>query len=509
MTSIIFKRREFLKSSAAIVGLGELGALARFGHASAAEPQANPASDSEIDRLVELIEATPHDKAVGVMVRELRNGMSYQQFLGALYATTVRHRPFHKILAHRAVHELSRSVGREERLLPLFWMLDSLKRHGVTFFDYQKERELKAPAASSLPKPDKAAEVFQSALAQGDLDSAQRGLIAISRSQGARDAFYRAIPNLTARADVPGTQGHRVIWGANAFGSQEILGWQPQWNEHGLLRLPLAVNLTQPARENFELARRSASTLPKDWASKRSDKGAVLQLLSMVREGKSSAACRWAHDQLLAGKVSAGSIWDAVFLGNAELMWGSSWQAIGRALHSVNTSNAHHFAFHTVTEPESRFAILLHAVDWTAYEQGLLASRRQLRGIRITDIEPVEPPRSAAESVEEIFALIPPHRAGQRSRDRSRNDLAAQLTFAYASRHADHRLFLNTARRLLCLKATHDVHNVKFPVFIFENYAAASPEWRPHLLAASAHFLQGTQIEDSPAMQQAREELKG
>lgn len=507
MTSI-FRRREFLKSSAAIVGLGELGGLTPL-NAAAAETKATPAFDAETDRLAELIEATPQDKLVGTMIRELRRGMSYQQFLGALYITTVRHRPFHKILAHRAVHQLSMSVGQEERLLPLFWHLNSLKLHTTTFHDFNTRRNAQSPPASSLPSPAKAAGVFESAMRQGDVESGQRAIIALARDKGPKAAFYRALPHLAVRPTDRGTQGHHVIWGANAYGSEEILGWPRHRTELGLLRLPLKANLTEPARENIELARRSADKLPKDWDNKRSDKGAVLQLLAMLREGNSAAACKWAHDQLLGGKVAAGTIWDAVFLGNAELMWANDPIAVSRGVHSVNTSNALHFSFHTVAEEKPRLAILLHAVDWTAYEQALMAGGRKLRGVKITDIEPVESPDLAAEAVEEIFSLLPPMRPGQQSRDRSRNDLAAQLTFAYASQHADHQLFLNTARRLLCLKATHDVHNVKFPVFIFENYAHASRQWRPHLLAASAHFLQGTQIEDSPAMQQAREELKG
>jgi hypothetical protein len=44
-------------------------------------------------------------------------------------------------------------------------------------------------------------------------------------------------------------------------------------------------------------------------------------------------------------------------------------------------------------------------------------------------------------------------------------------------------------------------------VAIFENYEHVSAEWRPHLLAASVHVLQGTRMEDSPRLLQAREEV--
>ena len=91
-------------------------------------------------------------------------------------------------------------------------------------------------------------------------------------------------------------------------------------------------------------------------------------------------------------------------------------------------------------------------------------------------------------------------------RDRSNDDKAMELTYALARKHA-HGPFFQTARRLMCRKAD-DAHDWKFPVAVFENYEHVSPEWRPHLLAAAVHVLQGPRMEDSPAFLQAREELR-
>ena len=42
----------------------------------------------------------------------------------------------------------------------------------------------------------------------------------------------------------------------------------------------------------------------------------------------------------------------------------------------------------------------------------------------------------------------------------------------------------------------------------FENYQYLSPEWRPNFLAGSIFLLNGTQMEDNLAVQEAREALR-
>ena len=82
-----------------------------------------------------------------------------------------------------------------------------------------------------------------------------------------------------------------------------------------------------------------------------------------------------------------------------------------------------------------------------------------------------------------------------------------QLTYSLAQRNSDHHLFLQTARRLLCLKSTREVHDIKYPVALFEHYQHVSPEWKPNILAASAHYLHGTRMDDCEAVREAREAL--
>lgn len=43
------------------------------------------------------------------------------------------------------------------------------------------------------------------------------------------------------------------------------------------------------------------------------------------------------------------------------------------------------------------------------------------------------------------------------------------------------------ARSYLCIKASLDPHDIKYPAAAFEDASLASAEWRPYLLAASVH----------------------
>jgi hypothetical protein len=67
--------------------------------------------------------------------------------------------------------------------------------------------------------------------------------------------------------------------------------------------------------------------------------------------------------------------------------------------------------------------------------------------------------------------------------------------------------FQKAARTLVCSKASLDPHDIKYPAAAFEDAARVSPEWRPHLLAASVHALHGSKSPDTPALVQAREAL--
>jgi hypothetical protein len=178
--------------------------------------------------------------------------------------------------------------------------------------------------------------------------------------------------------------------------------------------------------------------------------------------------------------------------------------------------NALYYAFGACDHPQTQLYLVLQTVERAAEFIATEKKQGKLRDAKITEIVEVESRNSPAEAVEEVFSLLPrkKYSADQKrflsdhAGTREELDRVMQLTFAYARKHADHQSFLQTARRLICLKATQNAHDVKFPSAIFENYELVSPQWRPHILAASVHWLHGTQMPDNPAVVAAREALR-
>ncbi len=175
--------------------------------------------------------------------------------------------------------------------------------------------------------------------------------------------------------------------------------------------------------------------------------------------------------------------------------------------HSVTCTNALHFMFRSLTDPATRLYALLEAVECTTSFLHRERSRPALRDRDITAIQPADLFKES-ESLDQIFSLLPPRRFASLARPGFNDvDRAMELAFAWAQHHDDHRPFLQAAQRLMCLKSTAEVHDFKFPMALFENCRYASAPWRPYLLAASVHVLQGTDMEDSKIVQQARERM--
>ena len=101
----------------------------------------------------------------------------------------------------------------------------------------------------------------------------------------------------------------------------------------------------------------------------------------------------------------------------------------------------------------------------------------------------------------------PPHDLSRRQTRTAKPPEAAGLAFALAGRPHGTEQLLRAACRLEAMKAW-DVHDLKFPVALFEDLDLVSPHWRPHLLAAGVYSFQGSARPDNPVMQQVREALR-
>ena len=114
----------------------------------------------------------------------------------------------------------------------------------------------------------------------------------------------------------------------------------------------------------------------------------------------------------------------------------------------------------------------------------------------------------------EIFDLLPARsfvygNQSFRYGKREAADEACRKAFVLAQERPEALpLFVQEANRWLCRKSSYDHHDYKFVAAILEDVDWVSPQWQPHLLAASVHWFHGKQSPDHPAVQQAREAIK-
>ena len=508
-TAVRHSRRGFVARATGAVAFGKIGSLFSGISCNAAELDVRPELvqlTPDIEPIVRLIENTPRERCFEMMLGQLKAGLTYRQFVAALFLAGIRNvRPhplgfkFHCVLAIHAAHQLSLDAPVRDRLLPMFWMLNEFKvsqQRDVSEGDYQMP-----PLRGPLPSPARAWKEFHAAMEAWDEPRADRAITALVRSRGAHEVIeglwrygardYRNI-------------GHKPIYVAGAWRVLQTIGWQ---HAEPVLR-SVAMGMTdfgptqRVNRYGFEdqcylpnLERIEATgTLPGDWTAGDTDAALTQDLLDVMRGGDSNAACSHAIKLLAQGTTQAPSLWDAVHLMAAELM---ARQPGIYGIHTVTSANALHTAYRESSSSETRLLMLLQATGWMCQFHTFMSQANDgLNDIKITSLPTIDIPSDTHESLEDIFADI----------GKAAND-AANKTFAFASQH-DTSPFFSHARKQI-LQKTREVHGLKYPVAIFEDTQLVSPRWRPHLLAASTYYLPGSNQPDSPVMQKAREAISG
>jgi hypothetical protein len=283
-----------------------------------------------------------------------------------------------------------------------------------------------------------------------------------------------------------------------------------------------SLNYVRPDRyyqPNLARVEEHLGKLPAGWAGERADRTATCELLAQIRDGQAEPASALAVQQLQRG-VAAQALWDAVHLATAELLvrHRDGWGLASRPLHSNTSTNALHYAFRTATVPATRLQVLLQAIAWAADKIGGDRASGSLRDLSIIDLRAVSLPASAEDAVVEIFAQLPERhyrwdatnkKAVLSYGARADADEACRKVFTLAKdRPSAVPLFAQTAHSWLCRKASNDTHEYKILAAMFENVAWVSPEWRPHLLAASVHYFHGDHSPDNAVIQQARDALR-
>lgn len=501
-------RRHFLGTTAGAGLLGGLDVMLHLPLVGAAELTVTPdvvRFTSEMEPLVRLIEETPRSKAVQVLAKKVRKGLSYRQFLGALFLAGIRNvnpQPpgfkFHCVFIIHSANYLSRMAPPNERFLPLFYALDDFKKaqqEDVRMGDFVL-RSVKG----TLPTGQQAWDEFRAAMDDWDEPRADRAIVALAREErparlfeglweyGARD--YRNI-------------GHKAIFVAHAWRTLEAIGMEhaePTLRSLvlGLLDFGKATVVNgyayddQAYHYNRAQAAKSIDTLPGQWASEDANDFITLELLDIIRQGEANEATDYTLRVLGSGACRAGAIWNAVHLIAGELMMRQPG-LIG--VHTVTSTNSLQYGFRTSTTPQTRLLMLLQGVGWMAQFRNFLPQRRD-RDVRITDLEPATIPGDKLEAAEHILASI--------SEDRSQ---AARQALAFGRKFADPAPYFDGARHLVFAKSIEH-HQLKWPAAIFENYYRVSPQWRPHMLATSVHYLRGSGHRNSSVYDRTIDALK-
>ena len=460
----------------------------------------------EIEPLTALFERTPRDKCAALLAEQLKRGAPYRQLMAAVFLAGIRNidpRPpgfaLHCVFVIHSAHLLSLEAPPDARLLPLFYALDNFKAAQERDARQSGGGYTMASIGGPLPAPERAAAELAAAMDAWDQERAERAVVSLARNSssseivellqryGARD--YRNI-------------GHKAIYLANACRTLDVIGWQ--YGEPVLRSLVLAlvdfgreqeVNgykfEDQCYRGNLARLREAFPRLSSTWARLDADSGATRALLEVFRKATPDQACAAVTDRMVAGKTSAGAVWDAVHLAAAELNMRTRAGSTIVGIHAVTSANALRHAYATSSSPQTRFLLLLQAAGWMAQFRTWAETRTQ--GIRAFDITAIEPSSEAA--VEQIFADLP-----------SRADAVAPAAVRLARDVETRQGLLGAALRLTLAKAD-EVHYYKYLAALIEDIPRVNIEWQPQLASAIVYYAKSSKDADSKTMLRAREAL--
>jgi hypothetical protein len=463
---------------------------------------------AELEPLVALIERTPRDKCAEMAVEQMHAGVSYRQFLAALFLAGIRNinpRPpgfaLHCVFVVHSAHLISLEAPADSRLLPLFYVLDDFKAsqdrdaHQPSG-DYTM-REIRGP----LRAPDRAAADLAAAMQAWDPEAAERAVASLARSRSGGEVFsmlwrygardYRNI-------------GHKAIFVANACRTLHAIGWQHA--EPVLRSLVLALlDFGHEQKMNgyalddqcYSANIKRLALSPPRWGDAGPDEQTTRAIVTTIRQATPDEACADVAARLAKAQASPASVWDAVHLAAAELRMRARKGAALASIHAVTSANALHYAWLTASDPGDRALLLLQAVGWMGQFRTFAGSRPEdLRQLSILDLAPAEGGAPLDRTLTEIYAGLS-----------TNPDDAAARVLRLAPDIQARRAYLAGALRLSSAKA-NEVHYYKYLAALIEDLPLASPAWQPHLLAATVYYLKSSSDPDPAPMKRAREAMR-
>ncbi|MDE0864263.1 MAG: hypothetical protein OSA98_10795 [Rubripirellula sp.] len=500
---MIYNRRNFLAETATGLGLG--GLLAGLGPLSAEDVVMDPGIarfSSDIEPLVQFLEATPRDSIIEETARRVQSGLSYRELLAALLLAGVRNvqpRPsvgfkFHAVLVVNSAHLASLSSADEDRWLPIFWAIDNFK-NSQTRDIAEGNWTLPAVDEAHVPAAHKAAGQLRVALDQWDEQAADVAITGLVRNAGAQEIFDQLA--IYAARDFRSI-GHKVIYLSNAFRTLQTIGWDyaepvmrslvyAMLNHQGS---PNPADSDLPADRPGRLNRDLLEKMPTHWRGRTADDGATRELVTAFHDCSPEQASEMVVDLINSG-VAIQSIWDGIYASAGELMMRQRGII---SLHSVTTTNALHHAFKTAANDQTRQYLLLQNASFLPMFREAARGRGPLADRHITDLNH-EDKAKPTESVRAIFQTMGRDRPG-----------ASQMMYQYLSAGGDAQSVVDHARRLVFLKGD-DSHDYKFSSAALEDYRRLSPQWRNRFLAASTFQLRNETEKTRPLVKRIQTAL--
>ena len=503
-------RRRFITASSVMTSAcaADLSFLAPLARAAASDTRIRPDDvvfGPETDRLLRLLRNTSRDECVPAFIKEIKAGLSYRQFLVVLFLAAVENGDPHQVAQVYGAHRIGNDVRIEERLLPLFWILNRIKQ------EYEVGMEAKSvarPFKGSLPTAGQAMGLFREALSKSDANAAERGALALARDQGPRYVLNQLWE--FAPRNVGDNLGHPAIALANSLRTMDAMGWQ-----HSDVALRYVTRYIggykgdKTYAPNVARLEPTLPALPADWASATSEKGATLALYKLLRDGKAGDSCDLICAELRSGRIKAGAAWDAISLAAADCMFRHKIGGgmLGAHVHAVTTTNALRYGFDVANTSRMKLLNLLQAAGVVAdFYVRHFAKEGSLRDSSLLDLSKAD----GKGTLRDVFESLPFKARDHfepKPGERMASDEACRLAFNLLQNENGQAAFMQTARSFLCVKASLDPHDIKFPAAIFEDAFSVSPSWRSYLLAASVHSLHGSKSSDTPVLVKVREAL--
>ena len=478
-------RRTFLALAAA--SAGALAACARGPRRS--EPRAGAAPEE----LAGLLASTPRERVLGLVAERIEGGLEPLELVAAIHLAATRtvstREEFgasqHSLLMMPSILRASRIVAPRDAWRPLLWWLDFYKWGQA---DLPPGARPMQPAGELAPVPaHRAAAELRSALEEHDGERAERAALALHRAGPRCEVALTLL--LLASKDLD-QLGHKAIHAASGVRLLEATGWRHGEEVLRSIALTLALRDEDEPRHASTWAgnRRRLRRLPPGWpgggpgGDRARDDEAVRALLAAFRSASPEEACEEAVGWVGRG-ASSQALWDATFLGGAELMF--QHPAGIAALHALTASNAAAFACSILRRPEDRWLVLLQNVGRVTDLRRYVESFQDAPD---PDALPIDALEASGTGGGEGFldALFDDVGGDAEARLRAARGTLGFLRAGGAPSSLERR-----ATELVVATAA-DSHDYKVCAAAFEDHARVSERWRGHYLAACTSRFRGT-----------------